>query len=125
MDWKSGSVCNEVAIVRIRKILLISALFVGIGVWSGCANRSAYNPYPQPYPQQYPQQYQAYPYTGQPGQQIQASPIVGSPPLGAPQYGAPPMGVGQGQQPTYMQPLQPYQQPVQQYQQTGQPFFGR
>ncbi len=121
----------------IRRILVILCISVGLGVWSGCANRSAYNPYPQPYPPQYPQQYQAYPYTGQPGQQIQPSPLVGSPPIGTPQvggpqYGAPPMGFAQGQAPAYIQPGQPYAQPGQTYmqpgqqnQQSGQPFFGR
>ena len=140
---------NEVAIVRIQRILLFSAICINFGAWSGCANRNACNPAPQQFPQQqylqqqfpqqqysqqFPQQpYQAYPYPGQPGQPgqpIQPSPNVGVP-LSAngsqPGYGVPPSGFVQGQPPVYpaMQPSQPNPYYVPQTGQASKPFFGR
>jgi hypothetical protein len=64
------SVCDEVAIVRIQKTIVLLMIGIGASLMSGCANRPAYNPYPQQYPQ-YPQQYQSAPF---PGQQLQPSP---------------------------------------------------
>ncbi len=137
---------NEVAIVRIQRILLFWAICIHFGVWSGCANRNACNPAPQlPYPQQFPQQqvpqqfpqqqysqqpYQAYPYPGQQGQPIQPSPNVGVP-LSAngsqPGYGVPPTGFVQSQPPVYpgFQPGQPNPYYVPQTGQASKPFFGR
>ena len=86
---------NEVASVRIQRLLMVLATCITLVWTSGCANRNAYNPYPQ----QYQQPYQAYPYAGQPGQPIQPSPG----------YGPPPGTFSQGQPPNYpiLQPGQP------------------
>ena len=151
LDNKLGDVCNEVAIVRIQRILLFLAICIHFGVWSGCANRNACNPAPQlPYPQQFPQQqfpqqqfpqqfpqqqysqqpYQAYPYPAQQGQPIQPSPNVGVP-LSAngsqPGYGVPPTGFVQSQPPVYpgFQPNQPNPYYVPQTGQASKPLFGR
>ena len=133
-----------------QKTLLLSIICIYFGAWSGCANKSACNPYPQPYPysqqqnpqqqfpqQQFPQQpYQAYPYPGQPGQPIQPSPNVGvplsangsQPGLGVPPgYGVPPTGYIQGQPPMYPgpQPGQPNPYYGPQTGQASKPFIGR
>ena len=116
--------------MRIQRILLVSAVCVSIGSWSGCANRNACNPYQQQipqYPQQYPQQYQAFPYTGQPGA-IQPSPSIGVPPGGAlsPQGYGPPPGFNQGQPQAFQGlPGQPNPYYVPQTGQANQPYFGR
>ncbi len=129
-SFGTRSSCNEVAIVRIQRLLMVLAICSTLSWTSGCANRNAYNPYPQ----QYQQPYQAYPYTGQPGQPIQPSPPVGVP-LSAngmqPGYGPPPGTFVQGQPPNYpiLQPAQPnpgyYNPQLGQPNQPNQPFLGR
>ena len=121
--------------MRIQRILLVSAVCVSIGSWSGCANRNACGPYQQQIPQypqqipQYPQQFQAYPYTGQPGASIQPSPSIGIPPGAAlpPQGYGPPQGFIQGQPQAFqgLPPSQPNPYYVPQTGQANQPYFGR
>ena len=87
--WKLGIFAVREAIVRHHRLVKVLGICAALLPWSGCANTPTQQ-FPQQQFQTFPYQYQV-----QPGQPIQASPMVGMMPAGQPTM------MPQGQIPTY------------------------